>query len=159
MERDHQSRDNESQANAETETPTIRCCGHPDCDKHANLRCSRCKLVYYCSAEHQKSHWTIHKSLCRPHSQNNSGASKVPSALIENPAKAIASLSAPSSSSSGEKRVSRCMFCGEELNLSSEDEAVKHMEVCDALQEQLNSKDQFTIPSRLRSKIPEYKPG
>ena len=49
-----------------------------------------------------------------------------------------------------EKRTSRCMFCGEELILASEDDAVNHMRVCPALQEQLASKDQFTIPTMLR---------
>ena len=49
-----------------------------------------------------------------------------------------------------EKRTGRCMFCGEELVLGSEDDAVNHMRVCPALQEQLASKDQFTIPTMLR---------
>jgi len=26
--------------------------------------CSRCKLIYYCSKECQKSHWQVHKSFC-----------------------------------------------------------------------------------------------
>jgi hypothetical protein len=38
------------------------------------------------------------------------------------------------------------MFCGETLILASEDEAILHMKVCPALQEQLNSPDQFTVP-------------
>jgi hypothetical protein len=42
------------------------------------------------------------------------------------------------------------MFCGEEIQVGSEDEAVRHLEQCSALQEQLDSKDQFTIPSVLR---------
>ena len=42
------------------------------------------------------------------------------------------------------------MFCGEELEVSSEDEAVQHLETCPALQEQLNSSDQFTIPTMLQ---------
>ena len=45
------------------------------------------------------------------------------------------------------------MFCGEELVLKSEDEAVMHMTVCPALQEQLASKDQFTVPSMLKGKM------
>ena len=44
------------------------------------------------------------------------------------------------------------MFCGNELVLSSEDEAIEHMKVCSSLQEQLASKDQFTIPSVIRNK-------
>ena len=49
-------------------------------------------------------------------------------------------------------RQCRCMFCGDELKLSSEEAAVDHMRVCVALQEQLQSKDQFTIPSVVRNK-------
>lgn len=48
------------------------------------------------------------------------------------------------------KRQSRCMFCGEELVLESEDDAIDHMKECPALQEQLASSDQFTIPKALR---------
>jgi hypothetical protein len=29
-------------------------------------KCSRCKRVCYCSKEHQKSHWKIHKTDCKP---------------------------------------------------------------------------------------------
>ena len=47
----------------------------------------------------------------------------------------------------------RCMFCGEQLLLSSEDEAIEHMEVCSSLQEQLASKDQFTVPSVIKDKV------
>lgn len=54
--------------------------------------------------------------------------------------------------SAGGKRQSRCMFCGEELVLGSEEDAVDHMRVCVALQEQLESPDQFTIPKALREK-------
>jgi hypothetical protein len=51
------------------------------------------------------------------------------------------------------KKISRCMFCGEEVILASEEEAVEHMRNCSALQEQLDSKEQFTIPSKLREKM------
>jgi hypothetical protein len=44
------------------------------------------------------------------------------------------------------------MFCGEVLVLSSEEEAVEHMRQCQYLQEQLTSKEQFTIPSKIREK-------
>jgi hypothetical protein len=33
----------------------------PVCDKEATKCCSRCKSVYYCSVEHQKQHWKVHK--------------------------------------------------------------------------------------------------
>jgi hypothetical protein len=49
-----------------------------------------------------------------------------------------------------EKKTVRCMFCGDQLVLASEEEAIDHMRVCVALQEQLNSKDQFTIPKKIR---------
>lgn len=31
------------------------------CGKEATKRCSRCKTTWYCSAEHQKEDWKIHK--------------------------------------------------------------------------------------------------
>lgn len=36
------------------------------CQQPAELKCSGCKLVTYCSKEHQKQHWKTHKTLCRP---------------------------------------------------------------------------------------------
>lgn len=45
------------------------------------------------------------------------------------------------------------MFCGQELQLASEDQAVDHLQVCSAFQEQVQSKDQFTIPSVLKDKM------
>jgi hypothetical protein len=26
--------------------------------------CSACGLIYYCSGEHQKEHWKVHKTVC-----------------------------------------------------------------------------------------------
>ncbi|XP_068915824.1 SET domain-containing protein SmydA-8-like [Tenebrio molitor] len=37
-----------------------------ECQKPADLKCSACKLVAYCSKDHQKKHWKTHKALCRP---------------------------------------------------------------------------------------------
>uniref|UniRef100_A0A7S1FVI3 MYND-type domain-containing protein n=1 Tax=Corethron hystrix TaxID=216773 RepID=A0A7S1FVI3_9STRA len=34
------------------------------CGKDAKLRCSRCKLVWYCCREHQKADWKAHKVFC-----------------------------------------------------------------------------------------------
>ncbi len=35
------------------------------CDSTAGLRaCSRCRKIHYCSPEHQKAHWKIHKAEC-----------------------------------------------------------------------------------------------
>ena len=41
----------------------VRCavCGSPD----FLSQCSRCKLISYCSPEHQRSHWPVHKAQCR----------------------------------------------------------------------------------------------
>ncbi|KAJ8948644.1 hypothetical protein NQ318_022712 [Aromia moschata] len=36
------------------------------CQQSAARRCSACKLVFYCSEDHQKSHWKEHKNVCRP---------------------------------------------------------------------------------------------
>ena len=55
-----------------------------------------------------------------------------------------------STEKTAEVRACRCMFCGITENYSSEDEAVAHMRVCPALQEQLMSKEQFHIPTMLR---------
>ena len=35
------------------------------CRKVSSLRCARCKKVFYCCKEHQKSHWKAHKSVCK----------------------------------------------------------------------------------------------
>ena len=39
-------------------------CGFPGCSEPALLKCSRCREVHYCSKEHQKTHWKLHKKLC-----------------------------------------------------------------------------------------------
>ncbi|KAJ8959770.1 hypothetical protein NQ314_006200 [Rhamnusium bicolor] len=36
------------------------------CQQPAARRCSACKLVSYCTAEHQKEHWNDHKNACKP---------------------------------------------------------------------------------------------
>lgn len=36
-------------------------------------RCGRCKRVCYCCREHQKSHWKIHKTECKPLISNATG--------------------------------------------------------------------------------------
>lgn len=35
------------------------------CESEALLRCGGCKIVFYCSKEHQKQHWRLHKKLCK----------------------------------------------------------------------------------------------
>jgi hypothetical protein len=55
------------------------------------------------------------------------------------------------SGSGQEMKECRCMFCGESLQLGSEDEAIAHMEVCPALQEQLDDTEhQFTLPESMK---------
>ncbi|KAI0261020.1 hypothetical protein BC834DRAFT_830736, partial [Gloeopeniophorella convolvens] len=36
------------------------------CREDSNKRCQRCKYVFYCSTEHQKSDWKAHKPFCKP---------------------------------------------------------------------------------------------
>ena len=36
----------------------------PICHQHATNRCSRCKSAWYCSVEHQRQHWKVHKPVC-----------------------------------------------------------------------------------------------
>lgn len=54
----------------------------------AVLRCGRCKSVVYCSAEHQRSHWAVHKVEC-------AAIAAPPSAATQPPAKVIATSSVP----------------------------------------------------------------
>lgn len=37
------------------------------CDKNAPFKCTACKSVNYCSGEHQKKDWPVHKYECRPY--------------------------------------------------------------------------------------------
>lgn len=40
-------------------------CSYIQCDaKNVEKRCPNCKVAYYCSAQHQKDDWKIHKKLC-----------------------------------------------------------------------------------------------
>ena len=177
-------------------------------------KCSRCKSAEYCTAAHQKEHWTQHKGVCKklaklamsmsgggagsPSSNNMSSMSgssidmsasdfemnerqaatdsifdlhnlgngngnasgngndnkgTLPTDWPQSAkAKAKEKADASSSESNPESRISRCMFCGDEVTMETEADGVEHMRVCSALQEQLNSKDQFTIPKVLREK-------
>lgn len=36
------------------------------CDKQAKSRCSGCVQAFYCSVEHQRQDWKIHKPSCSP---------------------------------------------------------------------------------------------
>jgi len=118
-------------------------CGVKGCTKLQEgappLRCSRCKQQLYCGPDHQKQHFPVHKQTCR--------------APAASPPPAPAGASSRTAEAEEEVRVGRCMFCGEQVQMRSEEEAVDHMRQCPALQEQLASKDQFTIPSMLKDKV------
>ena len=148
-------------------TTSIKYCNYPDCKAVSTQRCSRCKIVYYCSVEHQKENWKAHKVQCSSFdSIQGVKIEKTPEASsVKDRTDAIPSDNefvkdaGSVASDVGGKRQSRCMFCGEQLVLESEDDAVDHMRICPALQEQLASSDQFTIPTMLREEnnIPDPK--
>jgi hypothetical protein len=96
--------------------------------------------VFYCGASHQKQDWKTHKLVCATNDTNADATPSVPNVYCTDGESS--SRPAPSDSS----RNCRCMFCGDLLLLDSEDAAVAHMEVCPALQEQLNGPGQYTIP-------------
>ena len=62
-----------------TETSAPAACGLPGCGaaRRADgsgkplLRCSRCRTVCYCGAEHQRADWPRHKEECAPPTQRN----------------------------------------------------------------------------------------
>lgn len=39
-------------------------CALPSCSQPGTKTCSRCKKVSYCSKEHQREHWKVHKKVC-----------------------------------------------------------------------------------------------
>lgn len=43
------------------------------------------------------------------------------------------------------------MFCGQTLLLGSEDEAINHMQECEALHKQLSSQSEFELPKEFDS--------
>lgn len=50
----------------------------PVCQIESKLRCTRCKSVWYCSPQHQKDDWSIHKLVCKiKSSTTNSHAKKI----------------------------------------------------------------------------------
>jgi hypothetical protein len=125
-------------------------CAVSMCSLPAPFQCSKCKEVYYCCVEHQKEDWKGHKKSCKLKDSSTSRAAHPPK-----PAAKVIS-SEPKASKvtmpTGETRQSRCMFCGENVIMSCEEDGHKHMAECPALQEQLGSSDQFTIPKALRDK-------
>jgi hypothetical protein len=108
-------------------------CAIKNCPEVGSFQCSRCKRVHYCSLGHQKLDWKQHRSVC-------------------NESKSICHDKAGDNRSQ-EMRTCRCMFCGEQITICSEEQAVEHMRVCSSLQEQLASKEQFTVPKVVKEKM------
>lgn len=100
-------------------------CGSRD----ASWRCGACKMVNYCSKQCQKSHFKQHKKDCCNEKTAEESERK---AVLAN--------------DKVETRSCRCMFCGQIIMASSEEEAIRHMSECSLLQEQLNGEGQFTVP-------------
>ena len=46
----------------QVEISNDKTCEH--CGSSANLRCSKCQSIYYCTREHQLAHWKSHKKFC-----------------------------------------------------------------------------------------------
>lgn len=126
-------------AGAEEDQPK---CGVLGCSVAAKLRCSRCKNQHYCSPEHQKSDWSAHKRLCKSQKEKDKEKEK----------EKVRPPKVPENGGDAGARQSRCFFCGENIVMKDEYDAQLHMQECPALQEQLNSSDQFTIPKALRDK-------
>jgi hypothetical protein len=123
-------------------------CAVKNCAEFGKYRCGQCRIVFYCSHVHQKEHWPMHKTECKKARLSASGSLSA-SGQVNNKI----------TGEVGEQRMCRCMFCGLELRLKSEEEAIQHMEVCPALQEQLSSKDQFTVPSVVKEQMKKNDPS
>jgi len=129
-------------------------CAVENCIAEAKFRCSKCRTVHYCSIEHQKLDWPQHKGLCSNHIQKINQQHDSSNGLITTSSNNSQSCESKiTNPDPNESRFCRCMFCGDELRLYSQEEAVDHMKVCPALQEQLQSSDQFTIPSIVKDKM------
>ena len=145
-------------------------CVYDDCPNPGKYRCSKCKKSFYCCQDHQKYHWKIHKIHCKnmtttlfPTKDNSDSSSSSSSSRDDgtnqknnkrsNDSKDCGNNITLDENVVDDKRICRCMFCGEEMLLGSEDEAIKHMNTCIALQEQLSSSQQFTIPTTIQNKM------
>ncbi|KAJ6032486.1 hypothetical protein N7540_003218 [Penicillium herquei] len=60
--------------------------GCPLCAKTDNLRrCSGCKVLHYCGQDHQREHWTKHKSACNGVRRARKSLKDTKQALINHP--------------------------------------------------------------------------
>ena len=62
-------------------------CNYCSKEEEKLQRCSACKQVYYCSAQHQRSDWTNHKSVCKqlqeqPKEVNSKYAKQIPTLKV-----------------------------------------------------------------------------
>jgi len=145
-------------------------CVYDDCPNPGKYRCSKCKKSFYCCQDHQKYHWKIHKIHCKNMTKGNSDGSNYSRSSSRDDGILVDGTNQNNNNRSNDfkdcgnsitsdenvvddKRICRCMFCGEEMLLGSEDEAIKHMNICIALQEQLSSSQQFTIPTTIQNKM------
>ncbi len=126
-------------------------CNFEGCNVTATSRCSRCRNVWYCGKSHQTMDWKTHKITCNITNNTSSITSTSEHVHISSSNNSASSnVINDTSTSSSTSRQCRCMFCGEQLTLQSEEDAIAHMSICPSLQEQLNDENQFTIPSCLK---------
>jgi hypothetical protein len=146
----------------------MRPCGY--CGNSSTQICSQCKSISYCNTDHQKLHWSAHKLSCKKiKAEREQQHKQLP---LERPFEEIfeaekdtrrgeneicsqkqSKEESSRNQEGGTKRSCRCMFCGDELVLGSEEEAIMHMETCPALQEQLNDSRQFTLPESIKPTV------
>ena len=60
-------------AEAGAEEATTWQCGLPSCTATGTMRCTSCKAAYYCSQQHQRIHWKVHKVKCRGGTASKNG--------------------------------------------------------------------------------------
>ncbi len=135
-------------------TMNVNKCGNIGCENKSNFVCSNCHLVYYCSKEHQKLDWKRHKLNCKEIKNKEESLDSNRSNIDVNSSVGNNDNNAKASENKNELEVRqcRCMFCGETHVFHSEEEAVGHLRVCVALNEQLSSPDQFTVPQSILKK-------
>ena len=62
-----------STGSPDPEEATTWQCGLPSCAATGTKRCTSCKAAYYCSQQHQRSHWKVHKVKCRGGTASKNG--------------------------------------------------------------------------------------